>query len=69
MLIFNINFWMNLILGEAQASNSESLNLSEAKERFYSNTYEHCNPIDKLKNQVKVYKTFDFFSLRTGMII
>jgi hypothetical protein len=55
---------MNLVLGDVQASNRMSLPLSEAKQKFYCNTYEHCNPINQLKARVDLYKSIDFFNLR-----
>lgn len=62
--VCNVKFWMNLILGPAEASNRRSMPLSEAKEKFYCNTYELCNPINKLKSRIDLYKCVDFFNLR-----
>lgn len=68
LFIANIRFWMDLILGNAEASNRRSLPLSEAQESFHCNTYELCNPIDKLKARVALYKKYDFFSLRQSSL-
>ena len=60
---------MKLILGDSEVKNTETMSLEEARENhFYCNTYEQCNPIDKLKTRLKMYSEIDFFSLREGKI-
>ena len=66
LFMTNLKFWMNLILGDKEAANKESLPLSQAEAKFLDHTYEQCNPIDKLKRIVDLYTKVDFFDMRNS---
>lgn len=64
MLMINVKFWVKLIFGDSEAQNEIALSFEEAKKHFHCNTYEQCNPIDKLKRTLHMYKEVNFFELR-----
>ena len=59
---------MQLVIGKSQSSNREILPYSQAVDKFWSNTYEQCNPIDRLRGVVNLYKTVDFFDLQKSKL-
>lgn len=69
LFLCNIKFWMQLIIGKGESANRESIPYSQAVDKFWSNTYEQCNPIDRLRGVVNLYKTVDFFDLRKSRVL
>lgn len=68
MMMINVKFWVKLLFGEPEAQNEKALSFEEAKKLFYCNTYEQCNPIDKLKRTLHMYKEIDFFKIRKSIL-
>ena len=44
--------------------NSTQMTFTQAKGEFFDNTYEHCNPINLIRNRIKLYNSKEFFDLR-----
>lgn len=66
ILGINVHFIVKLIFGEKKDEqvNNKNLDFEQAKVYFHCNTYELCNPVDKLRSALQMYKGTNFFDLR-----
>lgn len=68
LLLINVKFWIKVIFGEPEGINIDKLSFKEARKHFHCNTYDQCNPIDKLKRTLHMYAAVDFFKLRESSL-
>jgi hypothetical protein len=52
----------------AQSLNSQKKTFTEATKEFFDNTYESCNPINLIRNRIKLYNSKEFFNLRESSL-
>lgn len=64
LFVCNIKFWMKLLVPDKRRDGRNNALYSQIKESFMDNTYRHCNPIDRLRSTVNLYRNFDLFNMK-----